>query len=274
MLIKETLKELGLAPAKSRGQNFLKAENQIERICRAVLEAAGERPELMEIGPGLGALTRPLLAAGAKITAVELDKGLAGNLHKLAEAYPGRLTVLHRDILSLGHDDFSAAEPIHLYGNLPYNISSPVILWFLAFRRFFGGATFMLQKEMARRLAARPGGRDYGRLSVVVSLFCEVKPLMEVPPSAFHPRPQVDSLVLALKLRPPERAAAIDPGHLGRLTAAVFAARRKTVFNNLSRAYGREKAGSALADLKIDPGLRAETLEPGVLAALAEILEK
>lgn len=271
--IRDTLAELGLAPSKSRGQNFLKDPHQISRIVGAILKNASSAP-LLEIGPGLGALTRPLAEAGAVITAVELDRGLADNLlTNLAPQYPGRLKILHRDILSLSAEELAAGGPLHLYGNLPYNISSPLLFWFLANRRFFNGATFMLQKEMARRLTAKAGTKDYGRLTVALSLWFQIKTVLEVPPSAFHPRPKVDSTVLSLSPLPEGAEAAVSPEVLGRFTAAAFAARRKTIFNNLAKVYGRQQAESALNELALAPGLRAESLEPKTLAALAGLLE-
>ena len=271
-LIKDQLKDLGLAASKSRGQNFLKDEQQISRIVKAILAEAGPSPDLMEIGPGLGALTWPLLAAGGRVRAVELDKGLAENLRERASAEGGHLTVLHRDILSLDDQDLVSAKEIFLCGNLPYNISSPVLFWLLHHRRRFSGAVFMLQKEMARRLTAGPGNKDYGRLTVALGLWFNIAELLEIPPSAFHPRPQVDSAVIALRPVPPEKEPDIDPEYLGRFTAAAFAARRKTLLNNLGKTYGRERALSALEALGIDPGLRPEVLPPQSMAALAGLL--
>ncbi|MDL2227188.1 16S rRNA (adenine(1518)-N(6)/adenine(1519)-N(6))-dimethyltransferase RsmA [Deltaproteobacteria bacterium OttesenSCG-928-M10] len=271
--VRDTLKDLGLAPSKSRGQNFLKDENHIRRIVDNILQGAGPLPRLLEIGPGLGALTRPLLEAGAAITAVELDRGLAENLGGLAALHKGRLTVIHQDILTVDPAAAAGGSPMFLCGNLPYNISSPVLFWFLRHRRSFSGARLMLQKEMARRLTAGPGSKDYGRLAVALSLWCRVAEALDVPPSAFHPRPKVDSAVVALTPRDPAEEPAVGPEALGRFTAAAFAARRKTILNNLAGAYGREAAQRALAGLDIEPGRRAETLAPSQLAELAVILE-
>ena len=273
-LVRDTLKDLGLAASKSRGQNFLKDEKQIARVVATILRGAGSR-KIMEIGPGLGALTRPLLEAGSEVNAVELDRGLAENLaESLAVNYPGQLNVLHRDILTIGKNDLSGlAPPLHLCGNLPYNISSPVLFWFLNLRSFFTGATFMLQKEMARRLNTEAGTKDYGRLTVALSLWFRIKIELDVPPSAFHPRPKVDSTVISLSPRPEIEEPPIEPEALGRFTAAAFAARRKTIFNNLSRVYGRPQTEAALSGLNLAPSLRAESLGPQTLAALAVILE-
>ena len=265
--IKDELRELGCRPAKSRGQHFLKDNGLISRLAGAVLARAGTE-KLLEIGPGLGALTRPLLAAGAEILAVELDRGLAENLN--SEGRPG-LTVLHRDILTLDPAEFPG--PRFLFGNLPYNISSPVLFWFLRHRRAFSGALFMLQKELAERLTAAPGGRAYGRLSVALGLWCKMENVLAVPAAAFHPRPRVASAVVGFRPVPPESEPPVSPEVLGRFTLAAFGARRQTLLNNLSRAYGRERAAQALAGLGLPPGLRAEALAPPALAALALALE-
>ncbi|MDR2725258.1 MAG: 16S rRNA (adenine(1518)-N(6)/adenine(1519)-N(6))-dimethyltransferase RsmA [Candidatus Adiutrix sp.] len=266
-LVKDELKGLGFRPAKSRGQNFLKDQGIIRRLTGIILaEAGGEK--LLEIGPGLGALTRPLLAAGSEILAVELDRGLAENLAGL-DAGPGRLTVLNRDILTLD----PAGSPGFLFGNLPYNISSPVLFWFLRFRRSFSGALFMLQKELADRLTAAPGSRAYGRLSVALSLWCRVENVLAVPMEAFHPRPRVSGAVVRFRPVPPEAEPPVSPEVLGRFTLAAFGSRRQTLLNNLARAYGRESAARVLAGFGLDPGLRAETLAPPVLAALALAFE-
>ena len=266
-LVRDELKTLGFRPAKSRGQNFLKDNGVIRRLTGAILAEAGSE-KLLEIGPGLGALTRPLLEAGAEILAVELDRGLAENLQ--SEARPN-LKVMNRDILTLLPAEFSG--PRFLFGNLPYNISSPVLFWFLRHRRTFSGALFMLQKELADRLTASPGQRAYSRLSVALGLWCEVKNVLAVPAAAFHPRPRVASAVVSLRPVPPEAEPPVSPETLSRFTLAAFGARRQNLLNNLARAYGRERAALVLADFGLAPGLRAETLAPSVLAALALALE-
>jgi 16S rRNA (adenine1518-N6/adenine1519-N6)-dimethyltransferase len=260
------MKKLGFSPAKSRGQNFLKDQGIIRRLTGLILAEAGAE-KLLEIGPGLGALTRPLLEAGAEVLAVELDRGLAENLQN--ENQPG-LMVLNRDILTLDPAEFPG--PRFLFGNLPYNISSPALFWFIRHRRAFSGAMFMLQKELADRLTAAPGSRAYGRLSVALGLWCRVEKTLAVPATAFHPRPRVASAVVRLRPVPPEAEPPISPEVLGRFTQAAFGARRQTLLNNLGRAYGRERAASLLAAFGLDPGLRAENLDPPTLAALARAM--
>ncbi len=273
LTVRATLKSLGLAASKSRGQNFLKDENQIRRLVETIMREAGPQARLLEIGPGLGALTAPLLAAGASITAVELDWGLAEHLASLASLYPGRLKIRRQDILTLDPAEEAGPEPLFVCGNLPYNISSPLLFWFLKHRAHFSGACLMLQKELAQRLSAEAGRKAYGRLAAALSLWCQVRQVFELPPDSFFPRPRVDSAVVVLKPWPEPKVARIDPESFGRFTAAAFAARRKTILNNLIPVYGRQAALTALAAEQVEPGLRAEVLRPELLASLALRLE-
>jgi 16S rRNA (adenine1518-N6/adenine1519-N6)-dimethyltransferase len=226
---------------------------------------------VLEIGPGLGAMTRALLAKGAEVVAAELDKGLAAALRAWPEALDGRLKVVEADALSLDLARDFPQRPSLVCGNLPYNISTPLLFWYMGQAHLAPKAVFMLQREMAQRLCAGPGGKDYGRLSVAFSLWHDAAPLMDVPPEAFRPRPKVHSraVLLTLKASPP----AVAKASLGRLTAAAFHARRKTLTNNLASRYGREKAVEALESLGADPSARPETLAPEIFAALANLLE-
>jgi 16S rRNA (adenine1518-N6/adenine1519-N6)-dimethyltransferase len=279
------LARLGLAPSRARGQNFIHDPGLAGRIADLILGQVsiegGQPPggggqltgrRVVEIGPGLGALTRPLLNRGLSLTVVEVDRGLAAALEGWPEVFEKRLTVLCRDVLTLALVRDLGEGGYLVCGNLPYNLSTPIIFWFMDQASAAELGVFMLQKEMAQRLSAGPGGRDYGRLSVAVSLWYEVKTVMDIPASAFRPRPKVESTLVTLKARgvpPPaeERAA------LGRLTGAAFASRRKTIMNNLGARYGREKALGALEKLGLDPGLRAERLDPQEFSGLSAILE-
>ncbi|KXS55900.1 MAG: hypothetical protein AMR96_05695 [Candidatus Adiutrix intracellularis] len=275
--IRDVLKELGLSPARSRGQNFLKDDWLIQCLIKKIGHAAGSlTTNFLEIGPGLGALTRPLLVAGAKIIAVELDRGLAKNLNRLIYEYPGQLTILNRNILTVDPAELNITQvrlesetPFFLFGNLPYNISSPSLFWFLRHRRYFSGAVFMLQQELAHRLSAPPGNRNYGRLTVALSLWSRVNQVMTVPPSAFYPQPKVKSVVVRLTPTPPTEEPPITIEALGRFTLVAFGARRQTILNNLARTYSRKRATQALAELNLNPAARAETLPPTTLVALA-----
>jgi 16S rRNA (adenine1518-N6/adenine1519-N6)-dimethyltransferase len=157
-------------------------------------------------------------------------------------------------------------------GNLPYNLSTPLIFWFLESRAPLG--IFMLQKEMARRLWAGPGGKEYGRLSLAVSLFYQASPAFGVSAASFQPRPKVDSVLAILRRKGGPGNGPLSQAALGRLSAAAFHARRKTILNNLSAAYGKERALLALSDLGLDPGARPESIPPEKYHALAMSLEE
>jgi 16S rRNA (adenine1518-N6/adenine1519-N6)-dimethyltransferase len=234
-----------------------------------ILEKSPDR-RIVEIGPGLGALTKPLLSRGALVTAIELDRGLAAQLNTWPEAADGRLKILEADVLTVDLKKALGTDPVLICGNIPYNISSPVLFWFMNHSDSQG--VFTIQKEMAQRLSAQPGSRSYGRLSVAVSLWYSIEVPFNIPPSAFQPRPKVDSSVIWLS--PKISGPAVTRPALGRLTAAAFHARRKTIFNNLLAAYGRKRTEDALEVLKIEPSARAETLEPDLLACLAHLLEE
>jgi 16S rRNA (adenine1518-N6/adenine1519-N6)-dimethyltransferase len=233
------------------------------------MKKAPDSGEVVEIGPGLGALTKPLLERGALVTAIEFDRGLAEQLKSWPQALEGSLKVLEADILTVDLQRDLGSSSCLVCGNIPYNISSPILFWFMNQAHYQG--VFTLQKEMAQRLAASPGSRSYGRLSVAVSLWYSIDSAFDIPASAFQPRPKVQSSVVFLSPKP--QAPSISRKALGKLTAAAFHSRRKTISNNLVPAYGREKTQESLEALNIAPTVRAETLEPSVLAKLAHLLE-
>jgi 16S rRNA (adenine1518-N6/adenine1519-N6)-dimethyltransferase len=202
------------------------------------------------------------------VYAVELDRGLAEALKTWPEAETGELKVINQDILKLNLSQLGQT-PFTVVGNLPYNLSTPILFWFLAQTPLAQAGVFMLQKEMAERLLAQPGQDSYGRLSVALSLWAEVKQILAAPPEAFQPKPKVHSAVVSLI---PQKAPEVSLKALGHLTKAAFHARRKTLANNLFPVYGREKSLAALAQLAVDPGLRAETLAPKVFAEMAKLL--
>ncbi len=248
-------------PRKRFGQNFLHDARIIERIVAAIDPRPGDH--LVEIGPGQGALTFPLLERAGALDVVELDRDLAAWLRR--QDTGGRpLRVHEQDAL---RTDFCAlaAPPLRVVGNLPYNISTPLLFHLIGQIHCIRDMHFMLQKEVVARMAAQPGGGDYGRLSVMVQLHCRVEPLFRVHPGAFNPPPKVDSAVVRLLPhdRPPVELA--DPALFERLVKAAFAQRRKTLRNGLRGLAGAaafERAG-------IDPGARAETLTLAQFAALA-----
>ncbi len=244
-------------PRKRFGQHFLTDRSVIARILDAIAPAPDDR--IVEIGPGLGALTVALAARVPHLDVIELDRDLAA---RLAAAWPpARLTVHAGDCLAF---DFSALGcELRLIGNLPYNISTPLLFHVAAQAGVIRDATFMLQKEVVQRMAAIPGSAAYGRLSVGVQYRFEVAELFDVPPEAFYPIPAVVSAVV--RMVPRRMRAACDEPALARIVAAAFGQRRKTLRNSLRG----ELPESALVELGIDPRSRAEDLSPDDFVRLA-----
>ncbi|MET0382085.1 MAG: 16S rRNA (adenine(1518)-N(6)/adenine(1519)-N(6))-dimethyltransferase RsmA [Burkholderiaceae bacterium] len=213
---------------KRFGQHFLTAGDVIDRIVQAIAPGPGER--LVEIGPGLGAMTRPLRARCDALTVVELDRDLAARLRAR-----GDLDVVEADVLKV---DFAAlAErlggPIRVVGNLPYNISSPILFHLIPAAAQIVDQVFMLQKEVVDRMAAAPGGKAFGRLTVMLQWRYEVEHLFDVPPDAFDPPPRVDSAIV--RMRPRARPAAVSQALLGQLVTVAFSQRRKVLRNTLGK---------------------------------------
>ena len=250
-------------PRKRFGQNFLHDRGVIGRIVAAVDPRPGDA--LVEIGPGEGALTRPLLAAAGRLTVVELDRDLAGRLAAWPEA-AGPLKVIQADALKL---DLAALAPdgqrLRLVGNLPYNVSTPLLFSFLARAAAIRDMHFMLQREVVARMAAGPGGRDYGRLTVMLAAACRVEPLFDVGPGAFRPAPKVWSSVVRLVPWETPPFPVPDALRFAAVVRAAFSQRRKTLRNALAGLV--TEAGFRAAG--VDPGARAETLPPARFAALA-----
>ncbi|MDR2461047.1 MAG: 16S rRNA (adenine(1518)-N(6)/adenine(1519)-N(6))-dimethyltransferase RsmA [Deltaproteobacteria bacterium] len=262
---KERLRELGLAPLKGLGQNFLASPQLAEKIAKEVYRQ-GEKNIVVEIGPGLGALTFPLLDLGLTVYALEIDRGLAAELAKNNEATHRSLIILNTDALKVGLDTLPTG-PKTICGNIPYNISSQVLMWFLSTFNGKSPGVFLLQKELVIRLLASPGSKDYGRITVPMKLFFELSSPFTIAPDAFRPRPKVESALLVLKpvLDPPK----VDIQKLSAMTKICFHARRKTLYNNLISAFAPQEVKKALSQLGLDPGLRPETLAPESFAKLA-----
>lgn len=241
-------------PRKRFGQNFLSDANTIHNIISAI--GAVESDQVIEIGPGLGALTGPLLACCPTLIAVEIDRDLSDILRKrYADQTEFKLhcgDALQTDFASLGHQ-----QPLRIVGNLPYNISTPVLFHLLTFGSLIIDMHFMLQKEVVDRLAAIPGSKNYGRLSLMTQYHCQVDALFEVPPSAFKPPPKVDSMFVRLTpyTTPPYQAD--DPALFARLVKQCFQYRRKTLRNSLKQIA---KSTAILTALDFDLSLRPEVL--------------
>ena len=247
---------------KRFGQHFLHDRNILARIVTALAPKPDDR--VVEIGPGTGALTRELLTRVAHLDAVELDRDLIARLHS---GFPSDQLTLHgADALKF---DFCRLtddrRKLRLVGNLPYNISTPLLFHLLDQARCIRDMLFMLQKEVVTRLAAAPGGRDYGRLSVMIQYRCAVAQLFDVPPGAFTPPPRVDSAVVRLVPHAAPPVAVNDPDRFARLVQAAFASRRKVLRNTLKNFLRAEE----MLALGIDPTRRAETLSLAEFAALS-----
>ncbi|MBL8447773.1 MAG: 16S rRNA (adenine(1518)-N(6)/adenine(1519)-N(6))-dimethyltransferase RsmA [Zoogloeaceae bacterium] len=250
------------APHQARkrfGQNFLTDAQVIGRIVDAVAPQAGEC--LVEIGPGLGALTDPLVARLGHLHVVEIDRDL---IARLKQRYgPDRLTIHEGDALDF---DFSRlGVPLRVVGNLPYNISTPLLFHLAEFADGVRNMTFMLQKEVVMRMVAEPGSADYGRLSVMLQYRFRMGRLFDVPPEAFRPAPKVTSSIVRMVPRPPQDRTAQDEALLAQIVTAAFGQRRKTLRNTL-REFLREEDFAAL---KLDPGLRGERLTVADFVAIA-----
>lgn len=247
---------------KRFGQHFLADPHYVARIVDAIAPLPGDN--LVEIGPGLAALTRPLIERAGHLAAIEIDRDLAARL--ATEFPPERLTLHVVDALEF---DFRALGPaLRVVGNLPYNISSPMLFHLARFESQLADIHVMLQREVVARMTARPATADYGRLTVMLQSTFRVTRLFTVPPGAFRPAPKVDSAVARLvplgAAKPPIEDAAL----FGRVVAAAFGQRRKTLRNALSAFCD----ASALKSAGIDPGARGETLAVSDFVRLANRL--
>jgi 16S rRNA (adenine1518-N6/adenine1519-N6)-dimethyltransferase len=241
-------------PKKNLGQHFLHDRNVIDKIVHAVDPKPGDR--LFEIGPGQGAITFPLLRKHHALTVIEFDRDLITPLMEAAEGI-GELTIIHKDVLKVDFGKLAGdGAPIRLVGNLPYNISSPILFHALEHAEAVRDMHFMLQKEVVERMAAAPGSKVYGRLSVMLQASCVVTPLFTVDPGAFRPPPKVDSAVVRLVPRPAGDAGVVDAALFERLVREAFGQRRKTMRNavqSLCAAADFEAVG-------LRPDARAEQL--------------
>jgi 16S rRNA (adenine1518-N6/adenine1519-N6)-dimethyltransferase len=252
---------------KRFGQNFLHDEAIIDQIANAI--GARAEDHLVEIGPGQGALTETLISSGCKLDVIELDRDLIPGLLAAFSVKPG-FTLHSADALKFDypslvtHDPKKTAgetpcalKPLRVVGNLPYNISTPLIFKLLQSASLIADMHFMLQLEVVERLAASPGSKNWGRLGIMAQYLCRVEHLFDVPPHAFKPAPKVQSAIVRLTPWQDSPWPACDQAQLRALVQAAFGQRRKTLRNNLKGLID----SSALEALGIDPGARAETLE-------------
>lgn len=251
-------------PRKRFGQHFLHDPAVIDRIVTAVAPKAGER--LVEIGPGEGALTFPLLERGARLTVIELDRELAARLDTHAAVSGDALSVIQDDALKVALAGLvTPGERLRLVGNLPYNLSTPLLFRFMEQAPLIQDMHFMLQREVVARMAAAPGSKTYGRLTVMLAATCRIEALFDIGPGAFRPPPRVWSSVVRMEpwRQPPFDVG--DPARFREVVRRAFGQRRKTLRNALSGLV--DEAGIRAAGC--DPGARAETLPPEAFARLA-----
>lgn len=245
---------MGHHARKRFGQNFLHDPAVIERIVKAIAPKPGEL--LVEIGPGLGALTEPVAERAGQLTVVELDRDLAQRLRE-HPTLADKLTIYQTDAMKF---DFRQLMPatgkMKVFGNLPYNISTPLLFHLFEYADCIDNMHFMLQKEVVERMTAGPGSKTYGRLSVMTQFFCQAIPVVEVGPGAFKPAPKVDSAVVRLIPKPVAERADVPVAVLNRVCLEAFNQRRKTLRNCFSNFATAEQ----IEALGINPGLRPEQL--------------
>jgi 16S rRNA (adenine1518-N6/adenine1519-N6)-dimethyltransferase len=262
-------------PVKPKlGQNFLIDTDAIQRIAASIGDLAGRT--VVEIGPGRGAITAALADRAAHVVAIELDHDLALGLR--VQFSPDRVTVVEQDVLNFdfekAHTDFSAfstasTERLLVVGNLPYGITSPILLKLAASHAFLDRAVLMVQREVADRIVAQPGSRDYGLLSVTIQMHGPAQRLFTLPPSAFSPPPEVHSTVFRWRFAPRFAELRVDEASFLRFVRLCFAQKRKTLANNLrAAAIPPTSVATALAQADIDPLSRAEALSIESFAAL------
>ena len=255
----------GLEGHKARkrfGQNFLHDEHWIGRIIATINPQAGDT--IVEIGPGQAALTRHIIDAIGHETAVEIDRDLAAWLQ---ETFADRLTLIEADALKLDWQSVHPDKRLRVIGNLPYNISSPLLFHLMSVADRVIDQHFMLQKEVVDRMVAQPGSKVYGRLSVMLQYRYRMQKMFDVPPGAFTPAPKVTSSIVRMVPLPQEALLEVDAERFSSVVAAAFNQRRKTLRNALSKLLTQEDIES----VGIDPSVRAESLPVEVFVRLANI---
>ena len=258
-------KKAGHQARKRFGQNFLHDPGVIERIIRAIHPKPDDA--IVEIGPGLGAITEEILAVNPKLQVVELDRDLIPVLRTKFFNYP-EFRIHEADALKFDFSQLVDEKPLRIIGNLPYNISTPLIFHLLAQSGVVQDMHFMLQKEVVQRMAAVPGDNNYGRLGIMTQYFCKVQPLFEVGPGAFRPAPKVDSAIVRLVPHTELPYPAKDLGTLQAVVRTAFNARRKTLRKALAGLVTVEQ----LQALGINDGLRPENLSLADYVSIADLL--
>jgi 16S rRNA (adenine1518-N6/adenine1519-N6)-dimethyltransferase len=266
------------------GQHFLASEDGAARIVEALGDVS--QSTVLEIGPGRGMLTSLLAKRARRLIAVELDRVLAAQL-RLKFGMSRNVEIIEGDILAIDLDSLFGPkpglsrpgidlkpEPVQVVGNLPYFITSDILLRLFEFSKYFESIVIMVQREVADRLAAKPGGRDYGMLSATAQLYARVENLFSLPPGAFEPPPKVYSTVLRMTIDPQQERLGVAGDGFIEFLRHSFAQKRKTLWNNLKINYPDGALRRALADAKVKPTARAETLSLEESAAIFRGLHK
>lgn len=275
---KEVLARYNMSAKKKFGQNFLIDSHVLEGI----VEAAGVTDDdlVLEIGPGIGSLTQYLAESAGKVIAVEIDKTLLPVLADTLSEY-NNVTVINEDILKVDLDEIvseNGGRPIKVVANLPYYITTPIIMKLFESRARIESITVMVQKEVADRMAAGPGGKDYGSLSLAVGYYAKAVTVMDVPPSSFIPQPNVGSAVVNLSRYAEPRVNVQDEKRLFEIVRTAFNQRRKTLSNSLSNnpalRVSRQEVVDALVKMGVDEKARGEILTLEQFAELSDILQR
>ncbi len=267
--LREVIARHGLSASKKLGQNFLFDAQLLDRIAAIPGDLTGQN--VLEIGPGPGGLTRALLLAGARVTAIEMDARCLPALAELAEAFPGKLNVIQGDAMKLDHNEIMQRQPFHIASNLPYNVGTALFVKWLGSANTWPpqwqSLTLMFQQEVAQRIVAKEGGSVFGRLAVLAQWRSDAKLAIKVHRSAFTPPPKVMSAVV--HVTPRAAPEGVDARILERISEAAFGQRRKMLRQSLKGVAG---ALDALDTVGIDPTRRAETLSVDEFVAVARKL--
>jgi 16S rRNA (adenine1518-N6/adenine1519-N6)-dimethyltransferase len=264
------------------GQHFLRDEQAARRIVESLGDVS--QRTVLEIGPGTGALTRLLVRRARRVIAIELDKVLAAQL-RMQLAMASNIEVIEGDVLAIDFDTIFGPkpgssrpglewkpEPVDLVGNLPYFITSDILLRLFEYRRYFRQMVIMVQREVAERISAEPGTRDYGLLSATAQLYTRVEPLFTLPPGAFSPPPKVHSAVLRLAVAPQLEKLGVEEESFIKFLKLSFGQKRKTLWNNLKSQYNQGDLRAALDETSVKANVRAEALPLDKTAALFRAL--
>lgn len=275
---REIVERYGFHFKKSLGQNFLVDSHILDQIVTAA--EITKEDGVLEVGPGIGTLTQVLAEAAGQVVAIEKDERLLPILHETLDAY-NNVTIHHGDVLETSlqglFQQYFIGRKVSVVANLPYYITTPIIMKLLEERLPLHTIVVMVQREVAERMAAQPGGKEYGALSIAVQYYTEPEVVCRVPKTVFIPQPQVDSMVIRLRVLDQPKVEVKDPDYFFRVVKASFAQRRKTLLNNLlhnlPHCPAREQLVETLTSIGIDPGRRGETLSIKEFAHLAEHLQ-